>query len=230
MGMSQSRCIVSDPDSFAQRTTTETPHLSTITSYWIGCALASRLSEDLDVTILLVEAGRSHEGHLLSRIPLAYTRMFKMDVDWNYHTTPQEAMYGRQVCWHSGRMLGGTSALNSMVYHCCAPEDFDQLEKLGATGWGYSDLRPYLDKAEHYCLHPSHPEVRPEDYGLRGPWVVTHSTEHAKPARQWRYPMIHLNSPRGTLGVAELLGHIDEQGQILQPQHISNPTSSRERT
>ncbi|KAI0733921.1 GMC oxidoreductase [Fomitopsis betulina] len=228
MGTSQSKCIVSDPDSFAHRISPERDGGPQSRYDYIivgggtaGCVLASRLSEDPGVTVLLIEAGRSHEGHWLSRIPLAYTRMFKTDVDWDYHTTPQEAMYGRRVCWHRGRMLGGTSALHSMVYHRCAPEDFDQWESLGARGWGYSDLQPYLDKAEHYCLHPSHPEVKPEDHGLDGPWVVSHSVERA--------PIVDaaletcgamgiphnsdFNSPRGTSGVGELLGHIDEQGQ-----------------
>ncbi|KZT01772.1 GMC oxidoreductase [Laetiporus sulphureus 93-53] len=117
-----------------------------------GCVLASRLSEDRNSTVLLLEAGRSHEGNLLSRIPLAYTKMFKTAVDWDFQTTPQEAMSGKQVYWPQVKILGGTSAINSLVHQYCAKENFDEWVKLGGEGWSFDD-----HKAENYTASAQFP-------------------------------------------------------------------------
>ncbi|TBU46490.1 GMC oxidoreductase [Dichomitus squalens] len=112
-----------------------------------GCVLASRLSEDRTVSVLLVEAGKSHEGNLFSRIPLAWNKLLKSDADWNYDTAPQETIHGRTVYWPRGKILGGTSSINAMIYHQCPPDDFDAWERRGATGWGYANLKHYFEKA-----------------------------------------------------------------------------------
>ncbi|KAH9920204.1 GMC oxidoreductase [Epithele typhae] len=108
-----------------------------------GCILASRLSEDPQVSVLLVEAGESHEGNLYSRIPLAFLRLLKTPADWNYQTTPQRTLDGRVVSWPRGRILGGTSSINAMIYHRADPRDFDSWERKGIKGWGYGVLKEY---------------------------------------------------------------------------------------
>ncbi len=81
-----------------------------------GCVLASRLSEDPSVSVLVIEAGKEGGG-LNGRIPLTFTKMFRTDVDWDYTTTPQnEKLFGKEMQWPRGKMLGGCSSINAMMY------------------------------------------------------------------------------------------------------------------
>ncbi|KZT01774.1 GMC oxidoreductase [Laetiporus sulphureus 93-53] len=184
-----------------------------------GCVLASRLSEDRNSTVLLLEAGRSHEGNLLSRIPLAYTKMFKTAVDWNFQTTPQEAMSGKQVYWPQGKILGGTSAINSLVHQYCAKEDFDEWVKLGGEGWSFDDLLPYFHKAENYTASAQSPNKN--NHGTNGPLHVGYSSE-AAPVNQYiietsksmGVPYIDdINGSRSIVGLAHMPGILDPKGQ-----------------
>ncbi|TFK92473.1 GMC oxidoreductase [Polyporus arcularius HHB13444] len=111
-----------------------------------GCVLASRLSEDRNSTVLLLEAGESNEGKLFSRIPLAFERMLGSAHDWRYRTTPQEELHERTVEYPRGKLLGGTSSINAMIYQQCDPEDFDAWERQGASGWGSSTMEKYFQK------------------------------------------------------------------------------------
>ncbi|KAI0770549.1 GMC oxidoreductase [Fomes fomentarius] len=116
-----------------------------------GCVLASRLSEDRGATVLLLEAGESNEGKLFSRIPLAFERMLGSPHDWGYRTTPQKTFGDRTIEMPRGKLLGGTSSINAMIYHQSDPEDFDAWEKKGATGWGYDNMKKFVSHAPH-CL------------------------------------------------------------------------------
>ncbi|TFY53255.1 hypothetical protein EVJ58_g9550 [Rhodofomes roseus] len=165
MGLTYSSAIVSDPAAFASPVDDASDKdrwreydYIIVGGGTAGCVLASRLSEDRNVTVLLIEAGKSYEGDFPTRIPLAYTKLFKSEVDWDYVTTPQNGMNSRRAHWPRGKILGGTSAINAMIYHRCAPEDFDEWERLGATGWSYADLRPYFDKAERYAPSTLYPQ------------------------------------------------------------------------
>jgi choline dehydrogenase len=116
-----------------------------------GCVLASRLSENRDWNVLLIEAGppdRKREIH----VPAAFSTLFKTPVDWNYATDPQEALHGRRLYWPRGKMLGGSTSLNAMVYIRGRRADFDGWRDLGNDGWGFDDVLPFFKRAETQAL------------------------------------------------------------------------------
>ncbi|XP_063405240.1 oxygen-dependent choline dehydrogenase-like [Mytilus trossulus] len=117
-----------------------------------GAVIANRLSEDDNVTVLLLEAGGSELDHDYIKVPLATPLLQKTDIDWSYYTVPQKAsckaMKEQRSYWPRGRVLGGTSSINHMVYIRGSCYDFDQWEKEGADGWGYTDVLPYFLKIE----------------------------------------------------------------------------------
>ena len=122
-----------------------------------GCVLASRLSEDLDVTVLLLEAGLSYDTTYFSQlhIPMHFTKI-QLDpaFDWMYETTPQnnscKALKRQQSAWPRGKLLGGTGAINTMVYTRGHKDDYNEWEQMGAKGWNFENVLPYFKKSEHY--------------------------------------------------------------------------------
>jgi choline dehydrogenase len=139
-----------------------------------GSVLASRLSEDISVTVLLIEAGNNYEKEFLTRIPLAWPKTLKTSIDWDYKTVTQPRAGNRPHDVPRGKVLGGCSSINALIYQHCSPEDFDEWERLGATGWNYKDLHPYFIKSEAYTPHPKHPGVVASDHGSNGPWKVSY--------------------------------------------------------
>ena len=112
-----------------------------------GCVLAARLSEDPDVRVVLLEAG-GPDSRPEIHIPAAFSKLFKTDADWAYFTTPQEGAAGRRLFWPRGRVLGGSSAINAMIYIRGHRADFDGWAADGCEGWGYADVLPYFRKSE----------------------------------------------------------------------------------
>ncbi len=113
-----------------------------------GCVLAARLTEDPGIKVLLLEAGPNPDAQEIS-VPAAYTRLFRSRYDWNYVTLPQERAGGRALYWPRGRVLGGSSALNAMIYIRGSRDDYDTWrDEYGCTGWGYRELFPYFLRAE----------------------------------------------------------------------------------
>jgi choline dehydrogenase len=112
-----------------------------------GCVLASRLSEDSAVRVLLLEAGPAdRKAHI--HVPAAFSKLFKTAVDWQYHTEEQVHLNNRRLYWPRGRVLGGSSSINAMIYIRGHPSDYDGWKALGNAGWGYADVLPYFKKAE----------------------------------------------------------------------------------
>jgi choline dehydrogenase len=103
-----------------------------------GCVLANRLSVDPARKVLVLEAGR--QPPLASDIPSDWVTMFNTSVDWGYHTEPQDGCRGRRVFWPRGKMVGGSGALNAMIYIRGLPSDYDGWEKAGCEGWGWKDV------------------------------------------------------------------------------------------
>ncbi len=113
-----------------------------------GCVLANRLSEDAGVTVLLLEAGGSDRG-IFIQMPTALSIPMNMArYNWFFESEPEPHLNNRRMPCPRGKVLGGSSSINGMVYvrgHAC---DFDEWEEQGARGWGYRDCLPYFRKAE----------------------------------------------------------------------------------
>jgi choline dehydrogenase len=113
-----------------------------------GCVLASRLSENPDTRVLLLEAGPPDTADEL-HIPAAVNLLFQTAYDWNYQTVPQDRAGGRSIYWPRGRVLGGSSSINAMIYIRGSRHDYDSWrDDYGCDGWGYTDLLPYFLRSE----------------------------------------------------------------------------------
>jgi choline dehydrogenase len=110
-----------------------------------GCVLANRLSEDPQKRILLLEAGPRDTDPWI-HVPLGYGKLFtRTDVNWSYQSEPEAALNGRRVFTPRGKVLGGSSSINGLVYIRGQREDYDGW---GIRGWDFDSLRPYFEKAE----------------------------------------------------------------------------------
>ncbi len=145
-----------------------------------GCVLASRLSEDPDVEVLLLEAGApdtAAELHVPAMFPLA----FKSSLDWDLYGEPEPGLGGRRLYFPRGRVIGGSSSINAMIYLRGNRADFDEWAALGCTGWSYDEVLPYFKRSEDNERGES------EFHGVGGPLAVSDSRSmcaaHRRPAR-----------------------------------------------
>ncbi len=116
-----------------------------------GCALARRLTDDSSVTVALVEAGgQPHHPHIAA--PTEYFKLWGSEIDWDYESVAQPGTAGRRHRLPRGRVLGGTSTINGMVYLRGAREDFDGWADAGCTGWGWDDVRGSYEQLEALLL------------------------------------------------------------------------------
>lgn len=113
-----------------------------------GCALANRLSESGQYSVLLLEAGPA-DRNLWIHIPIGYGKtMFNPKYNWQFYTDPEPNLNGRKMYWPRGRTLGGSSSINGLVYVRGQAEDYDHWAALGNQGWSWRDVLPYFIKAE----------------------------------------------------------------------------------
>ena len=113
-----------------------------------GCVLANRLSEDPDCRVLLLEAGGDDDAAPI-HTPAHYGQLQDSIYDWGFRTAPQAQMYGRRIFLPQGRVLGGSSAINYMIYMRGNRGDYDHWQNLGNQGWSYADVLPYFKKSEN---------------------------------------------------------------------------------
>jgi len=113
-----------------------------------GCVLANRLTADGEDSVLLLEAGGPDEKREID-IPAGFSDLFQSEVDWNFHTTPQAELNDREMYWPRGKVLGGSSSINAMIYIRGHPDDYDGWAAEGNDGWGWEEMLPYFRRAEH---------------------------------------------------------------------------------
>jgi len=114
-----------------------------------GCTLANRLSADPNVSVCLLEAGKTHQ-HWSVRIPaMSLLNMVTKTRNWQYETIPQKGLGGRRAYQPRGKMLGGSSGINAMIYIRGHKADYDGWAALGNKGWSYADVLPYFKKSQH---------------------------------------------------------------------------------
>src|SRR6201996_1800993 len=133
-----------------------------------GCVLAARLSEDPDVSVALLEAGGEDTAPEI-RVPAIFPIMFKTELDWDLFGDPEPGMDNRRLYLPRGRMLGGCSSINAMIYVRGNRLDYDGWAAAGCEGWGYDDVLPYFRRSED--------NERGEDryHGVGGPLTVSES-------------------------------------------------------
>lgn len=114
-----------------------------------GCAVAARLSEDPEVSVLLIEGGHGDTPDMVST-PLRTIEIWHSDYDWGYSTVPQKHCHGRQIYWPRGKVIGGSSAMNGMIYVRGHATDYDAWALLGNHGWDWQNVLPYFKKSEDF--------------------------------------------------------------------------------
>jgi len=121
-----------------------------------GCVLANRLSADPNVRVLLLEAGGRDNYHWI-HIPVGYLYLMgNPRADWGFSTTQEAGLNGRSLAYPRGRVLGGCSSINGMIYMRGQARDYDLWRQMGNPGWGWDDVLPYFLKHEDQCaLEPS---------------------------------------------------------------------------
>lgn len=132
-----------------------------------GCVLANRLSADPALRVLLLEAGGGDWDPWL-HIPAGYYRYaYSPRYNWNYITEPVASLNGRRVLWPRGKVLGGSSAINGLIYIRGNRRDYDEWAQQGNPGWSYEDVLPYFRKSERQERGPN------EFHGADGPLAVS---------------------------------------------------------
>ena len=137
-----------------------------------GCVLAARLTEDPEVSVLLIEAGGPEEGVEAISTPLLLLQLWNTEYDYAYFTAPQKHCNGRQIHWPRGRVVGGSGSLNGMLYVRGHASDYDNWAYMGNPGWDYESVLPYFKKSEDFEGGEN------EYHGVGGPLRVT--TEYEK--------------------------------------------------
>ncbi|KAF8270546.1 alcohol oxidase [Lactarius quietus] len=207
-----------------------------------GCVLASRLSEDPNLRVLLLEAGDSSANVLFSKIPAGFSEILKTSLIFHFYTTLQQHTGGRRHFWPRAKMLGGCSAINAQVFHHGNPSDFDEWARLGGVGaeaWAYKDFRKYFLRFERFVPNRSYPVVESER-SSNGPIEVGFHSNQSVFAKLFidacgRVGIPYradFNTPNGTCGVAKVsrLTYIDSrrcrvttETAYLTPSVLSRP-------
>jgi choline dehydrogenase len=134
-----------------------------------GCVLANRLTEEPRTRVLLLEAG-PRDTNIWIHVPLGYGKLFaRTDINWAYESEPEPALNGRRIFTPRGRVLGGSSSINGLVYIRGQPEDYDGW---GIPGWDWKSLLPYFKKSENQARGAS------EWHGAGGPFEVGDLERH----------------------------------------------------
>jgi choline dehydrogenase len=151
-----------------------------------GCVLAARLTEDPDVSVLLLEAGPPDVNQNI-HVPLGYLKLAGTELDWNYFSAPEPHCNGRRIPLPRGRVLGGSSSTNAMVYIRGNPRDYDAWD---VPGWSWADLFPYFVKAEDNERGAS------EWHGAGGPLPVSEQRSGNRMSQAWVEAAVQAGLPR----------------------------------
>ncbi|KAK0205456.1 hypothetical protein DFS33DRAFT_1274353 [Desarmillaria ectypa] len=205
-----------------------------------GCVLASRLSEDPRVRVLLLESGGSSQGVPESRIPSGFPSILRSKYTYHLYTEPQAFLKdGRKLFWPRGRFLGGCSSINAQMAQYGCPSDFDQwAEFMHDDTWSWNKFRPYFNKFEKYSADPNYPQVDLAYRGSKGSVRIGYFNTIAQSSKDFIKACINVgipytpdfNGPNGTLGAGRVMTYIDHnrervssESAYLTPEVLARP-------
>ncbi|KAK0223979.1 hypothetical protein IW262DRAFT_1473502 [Armillaria fumosa] len=193
-----------------------------------GCVLASRLSEDPLIRVLLLESGGSAQGVPESRTPAGFSDILWSKYVYHLYTEPQAFLEdGRKLFWPRGRFLGGCSSINAQMAQYGCPSDFDQWAKfMHDDTWSWNKFRRYFNKFEKYSADPDYPQVDPAHHGSGGPVRIGYFSTIAQSSKDFVKACVNVgipytpdfNGPNGTLGVNRVLTYIDQNRERVSSE------------
>lgn len=181
-----------------------------------GLLLAARLTEDPKVQVLVLEAGEDLTADPRVNVPAMWVQLSGSSADWRFKTSPQTALAGRQIDFPQGRLLGGSAALNSMLFIVSAKSNLDQWAELGNEGWDWVSLSKSLDKV--YTLDP------PSAASVKGSGAINIRVpeEDDKWPQVWRDTIARLGLPVDNEPLAE-----NVLGAVSYPESVDTKTKTR---
>ncbi|KAJ3522291.1 hypothetical protein NM688_g8894 [Phlebia brevispora] len=193
-----------------------------------GCVLASRLTEDPSISVLLLEAGTSAKGLQFAEVPVALIRFVRSKWDFGLYTEPQAHAAGRKCMWPQAKLLGGCSNVNAMIVQYGAPSDYDEWARLqrgqpGASEWVYDSFKQYFRKFEKFNPSKKFPYVDRTQHGADGPFDIGYDGHYSKLTSMFvqscersGIPRSHdFNTALGTLGTSETMTYIKPDGRRI---------------
>ncbi|MTV11797.1 GMC family oxidoreductase N-terminal domain-containing protein [Bradyrhizobium sp. BR2003] len=193
-----------------------------------GCVVANRLSADSACRVLLLEAGGSDRNFWL-KLPVGYYRtIYNERFSRLFRTEPSEGSGGRAIVWPRGRVLGGSSSINGLIFIRGQHEDFDDWERLGADGWSYRDVLPYFRRYERYRGGES------QFHGGLGEFEVSDLRNDNPASRAWVEAGVQFGLPRNpdfngatTLGVGSYQLGIGRRWRTSSASAFLRPIADR---
>ncbi len=193
-----------------------------------GCLLANRLSANPHHKVLLVEAGGS-DRHFWSRIPIGYFKsIYNEKFSRIFETEPSDGSGGRAIKWPRGRIIGGSSSINGLIFIRGQKEDFDDWQSLGANGWDFQKVLPFFRKLECYKggenqYRGNLGELKVDDLRLRHPaceaWLEA--------AKDWGLPFINDFNGRDSFGVGRYQLTLDGRWRSSSATAFLHPVAKR---
>ncbi|XP_076466560.1 glucose dehydrogenase [FAD, quinone]-like [Babylonia areolata] len=190
-----------------------------------GCVLANRLSEDSAVRVLVLEAGGDDRGNSFISMPMGSMHLMHSEFDWDYLTVPQkhssQGLEGQMHYWPTGKVLGGSSSLNGMIYIRGSRHDYDKWAQDGATGWSYEDVLPYFLKSEDNVNADFIKTGYHKSGGLlkvARTKTISLSNFLLRAARELGYPVVDANGK-------SMLGFVEPQSTLYRGTRVSSASA-----
>lgn len=187
-----------------------------------GTVLANRLSENPAMSVCLIEAGPKDKTPLVHIPSFVGTLMFHKTYGWGYKTTPQKALNGRQVLIPRGKILGGCSSTNGMVYFRGHPKDFDEWAEMGNPGWSFREVLPYFTRSENNVDYRHSPW-----HGTKGEMHISHVRKYSPMIKPFLAATEALGFPRcdDFNGCYDPIGFDVRQNALHQGRRVSGVTA-----